>query len=48
MAPAEAENTWEKYGAFLKSFHPEVERLIWRLERINDKIGRNELSVLYN
>ena len=48
MAPAEAESSGEKYGVFLKLFHPEVNRLIRRPEQINDKIGRQEVSVLFN
>ena len=48
MAPAGAESTSKKYGAFLNSFHPNVKRLVGKLERINDKIGRNEESVLFN
>ena len=31
-----------EYGAFLNSFHPEVKRLIWRLELIKDKIGQTQ------
>ena len=41
MTPAEDESTLKKYGAFLNSFHPDVKRLIWRIERINYKIGKN-------
>ena len=37
--PAGAVFTWEKYGAFLNSFHPKIKRLIRKLELINDKIG---------
>ena len=33
-------STWEKYGSFLNSFHPEIKRLKPRLERIKNKIGR--------
>ena len=47
MPPVKAKN-WEKYGAFLNSFHPKVKRLIRRLHRINDKMGRNKVSVLSN
>ena len=36
MAPAGVESTWEKYGAFFISFHPDVKRLIRRLERITN------------
>ena len=45
-APSGAKSTWEKYGAFLNSFHLEVKSLIQRYERINHKISRNEVSVL--
>ena len=42
IAPVGAENTWEKYGTFLNSFHPEVTQLKGELERIKDRIGRHE------
>ena len=48
MAPAGAKSTWEKYGIFLNSFHSDVKWLIQRFEWINDKIGRNEVSVLFD
>ena len=41
-------NTSEEYVVFLKSFHPRVERLLQRLERINDKIGRSDVCVWFN
>ena len=37
----------EKYGVFLNSFHSEVKRLIWKLERINNKIDRNAMSISF-
>ena len=48
MASAEAEGTWKKYGAFLNSLHPEIERLIRRPDGIHSKIGRNEVTFLFN
>ena len=45
MAPAGAESIWEKYGAFFNLFHPDVKQLIQRLEWLNYKIGRSNMSV---
>ena len=42
MTVVGAEYTWEKYDAFLNSFHPEVKRLIRRLEQITDKIQQTQ------
>ena len=39
---------WETCGAFLNSFYPKIKRLIRKLERIKDRIGRHKVSVLYN
>ena len=44
MVPAGVESTREKYGTILNSFRPDVKRLIGRLEQINYKIGRREVS----
>ena len=38
----------EKYEVFLNSFYSEDKRLEGRFEQINYKIGRNEVSVLFN
>ena len=38
------ESTWEKYGTFLNSFHPEVKWLIRKLEEIKDKIEQTQSS----
>ena len=48
MDPAGAKRTWEKFSAFLNSFYPDVKQRILRLEWINNKIGRNEVYVLFN
>ena len=37
-----------KFGAFLNSFQQKDKRLIRRLERIKDRIGKLEVSVLFN
>ena len=39
---------WEKYSAFLKTFHPEIKCLMQRLEHIKDRIERHEVSILFN
>ena len=41
MTPAADESTQEKYDAFFNSFHPEVERITY-------KIGRSAVTVLFN
>ena len=38
----------EKFDVILNSTHPKVKRLIRKLKWINDKIGKNEVSVLFN
>ena len=43
-----ARSTWEKHGAFLNSFHPDVKHLIRRLEWINYRISRSEVSVVFS
>ena len=48
IVPVRAESDWEKYGAFLNSFPLKVKLFIRRLERIKDKIGNNEVYVLFN
>ena len=48
MTPAGAKSTRAKYGTFLNSFHPDVKWLQLRLEWINNKIDKNEVSVLFN
>ena len=45
---SQAESTWKKYGAFLNSFHPDAKWFTGRLERIYYKIGKSELSILFN
>ena len=47
MAPDGTKSTWEKYGT-LNSFYLEVKRLILRLQQINDKISKNQVSILFN
>ena len=47
MAPLGAKCTRERYDNFLNSLHPEVKRLILKLERINDKMGRSLKGVLF-
>ena len=37
-----------KYSTFLNSLHTDVKWFIWRLERIIWKIGRNNVSVLFD
>ena len=37
MTPVGAEYTWGKYSAFVNSFHPKVNRLIWRLDLVDTK-----------
>ena len=46
MASVGTETARPKYNAFLNSFYPGVKRLIHRLEKIKDKIGRNEINQL--
>ena len=48
MAPVRAKATREKYCTFFYSLHPDVKRLARRLEVINDKLDRNEMSVRLN
>ena len=48
MAPVEAESTWEKYETFLNSFHPEVKKLIRKLERVKDKWRISKSFGLFN
>ena len=43
-----AESTWEKFSAFLNSFHPEFKQLKQGLEQIKDKICRLEMPILFN
>ena len=38
----------ETYAAFLNSKQPKVKRVVRRLERIKDKIGRDAVSVLFD
>ena len=45
MAPAGGGNTWEKHGAFLYSFHPDVKQLRGKLERATNKISRIKVNV---
>ena len=48
MASAGAESTWEKYDAFLNSFHPDGKELIRRLEWIIHKISGSKVSIFFN
>ena len=48
MVPVGAKSTWEAYGTFLNSFHLKVKQLIGKLEQIKNRIGRHEVSVLFN
>ena len=48
IAPAGTESTQEKYGTFLNAFHPDVKRIIQRIEREKYKIGRSEVTALFN
>ena len=48
IAPAGSERFGGKYDEFSNSFHLDIVPLIRRLERINEKICRNEVSILFN
>ena len=48
MAPVGTVITWEMYGAFQNLFHPKIKRIRRRLEQINYKVGRHNVSVLFN
>ena len=43
-----AKRTWGKYSTFRDSFHAEVKQLLRRLERIKNRKGCHEVSVLFN
>ena len=46
--PSWGQKYLETYGTFPNSFHLKVKQLVQRIERIKDRIGRQELSVLFN
>ena len=48
MNPEGPKSTWEKYGTFLNSLHPNTKRLVRRLQSINYEIGRSEVFVFFN
>ena len=46
--PFGAKSTREIYSTFLNSLHLRVRQLIQRVERIKDRIGKHEMTVLFN
>ena len=50
MAQSWAESTWEitKYGRFINQFPPNIIRSIRQFERINKKICKKKLSIMFN
>ena len=45
-----AESSWEitDYGRFINLFLPNIIRSIWQFERINKKICRQKMSIMFN
>ena len=50
MAQDWAESTWEiiNYGRFINQFPPDIIKSIWQLKRINKKLCRQKLSIMFN
>ena len=50
MAPSRVESTWEitNYGRFINQFQPNIIRSIRQFERINKKICRRKMSLIFN
>ena len=48
ITPAGAESTLKKYGTLLNLFRPDVKRLQQKLEQINFKRSRNEVSIIFD
>ena len=50
MAIMENENIWEpvKNGKFVSQFQPDIKTTIWRFERIERKIFRRTMSIIFN
>ena len=50
MAQSWKESTWEitNYGRFINQFPPNMIRLIRQFERINKKICRQKMSIMFN
>ena len=50
MAQSLAESTWEinNYGKYIKQFPPNTIKSIRQYERINKKICRQKMSIMFN
>ena len=50
MAQSWAESTWEitNYGRFINQFSPDIIRSIQQFERINKKICKQKMSIMFN
>ena len=50
MAQSQAESTWEtnNYRKYINEFPPNTIKSIWQYERINKKICRQKMSIIFN
>ena len=50
MAQTRTGSTWEinNYGRYINQFPSNIIKLIWQFERINKKICRQKMSIMFN